>query len=53
MKEIIVEKLSEIEKENDITIIYALESGSRAWGHYKTNPNLREWIFSLIKYGSR
>lgn len=32
MKELIIQKLSEIEKENDVTILHAIESGSRAWG---------------------
>lgn len=98
----ISKKLDEIEKENNITILYACESGSRAWGfdndlsdwdvrfiykrnnvqdylalsnvsdvieymgdkmdfvgwdvkkalnlHYTSNPNLREWLLSPIKY---
>jgi len=32
MKDIILNKLSEIEKENNIKILYAVESGSRGWG---------------------
>ncbi|WGD35881.1 nucleotidyltransferase domain-containing protein [Olleya sp. YS] len=32
MKTKILEKLSEIEKENNIEILFAVESGSRAWG---------------------
>lgn len=102
MNDIILEKLGKLEKDNNITILYAVESGSRAWGHhnpdsdydirfiyknnnineyltinnkkdviesndglydivgwdikkalllhYKSNPNLREWILSPIKY---
>jgi len=32
MKEAILEKLKEIEKRFNVTVIYAVESGSRAWG---------------------
>ena len=32
MKDIIIEKLAEIERIEDITILHAVESGSRAWG---------------------
>ncbi|MDN4494088.1 nucleotidyltransferase domain-containing protein [Ureibacillus aquaedulcis] len=32
MEEIIVEKLKEIEKQNHVKILFAVESGSRAWG---------------------
>ena len=32
MKELIQQKLLELEKEEGITILYACESGSRAWG---------------------
>lgn len=102
MKEQIIEKLREIEKEKNLTILLAVESGSRAWGqsnensdydvrfiykhndiseylilnkfkdvyefddglydvvgwdikkalylHFKSNPNLREWLISPIVY---
>lgn len=102
MKTEITDKLIEIENENDVVILYACESGSRAWGfdnaesdydvrfiykmnnlheyltlsdtsdvieymdenldivgwdikkalklHYSSNPNLREWLISPIKY---
>ena len=33
MKEIILEKLKQIEKNHNITVLYAVESGSRAWGY--------------------
>lgn len=32
MRDVIVNKLGEIEKENNIKILYAVESGSRGWG---------------------
>ena len=32
MKELIIEKLAQIEREEDIRILHAVESGSRAWG---------------------
>lgn len=32
MRDIILGKLKEIERENDIKILYAIESGSRGWG---------------------
>lgn len=102
MKSRIIDELERIELDNDVSVIYACESGSRAWGfdyegsdydvrfiykrnnvkeylslsqksdviesadddldivgwditkalklHYKSNPNLREWILSPIVY---
>lgn len=32
MREVILEKLREIERTENIRILYAVESGSRAWG---------------------
>jgi uncharacterized protein len=32
MREVILKKLNEIEAAEDIKILYAIESGSRAWG---------------------
>ncbi len=102
MHEMILEKLRKIEKRQNITILLAVETGSRAWGyannnsdydicfiykqndiskylvldkykdvfsendgrfdftgwdikkalylHFKSNPNIREWIISPVKY---
>ena len=40
MKKIILEKLNEIEKAENVKIIHAVESGSRAWGF--ASPE--EWL---------
>ena len=102
MKEKILRKLTEIEENRNITVLYAVETGSRAWGyanensdydirfiykhnditeylvldkfedviqveegefdfagwdvkkalhlHFKSNPNLREWLISPVVY---
>ena len=102
MHEMILEKLRKIEKRQNITVLLAVETGSRAWGyandnsdydicfmykqndisrylvldkykdvysendgmfdftgwdvkkalylHFKSNPNMREWIISPVKY---
>ncbi len=102
MKEQILHKLDEIEKTENVTVLYAVETGSRAWGHanknsdydirfiykqndisrylvldkfndvlqfedgvfdlagwdvkkalqlhFKSNPNLREWLISPVVY---
>lgn len=39
MKTIIVDKLKEIEKANNIKIVFACESGSRAWGFPSTDSD--------------
>lgn len=39
MKKIIMEKLYEIERENEIKILYAVESGSRGWGFESTDSD--------------
>ena len=50
MKEKVINELKEIEKENDITVIYACESGSRSWGlnHEKSDYDVR-FIFKRNK----
>lgn len=56
MQQLILEKLKSVAQEKDITVLHAVESGSRAWGFaspdsdydirfiYKNNP---EWYLSL------
>lgn len=39
MKTIIQEKLASLEKENDVRILFACESGSRAWGFPSTDSD--------------
>lgn len=39
MKEKILERLRQIEKDNDVRIIYAIESGSRMWGFASENSD--------------
>lgn len=39
MQNAILEKLSEIEKKYDVRILYAVESGSRAWGFESTDSD--------------
>ena len=39
MKEKILERLRQIEKDNDVKIIYAVESGSRMWGFASKNSD--------------
>lgn len=39
MKEIIIEKLNEIQYSENITILHAVESGSRAWGFASPNSD--------------
>lgn len=39
MKEIINAKLKEIEKQHDVKILYAVESGSRGWGFESTDSD--------------
>lgn len=39
MRGIIMDKLHEIEKNNDVKILYAIESGSRGWGVESTDSD--------------
>lgn len=56
MKEKIQEQLQNLEKQQDIKILYAVESGSRAWGFASTNSDWdvrfiyihrRDWYLSI------
>ena len=44
MRETILEKLNEIEKKENVRILLAVESGSRAWGFLSTSAP--RWIIS-------
>ena len=39
MRQILIDRLKDIEKEKNITILYAAESGSRAWGFESTDSD--------------
>ena len=39
MREIIIEKLKQIERDHGVTILYACESGSRSWGFESTDSD--------------
>lgn len=39
MKEQILQKLKEIEKAENVTVLFAVETGSRAWGHANENSD--------------
>lgn len=56
MKDLILQKLAELEKEKNIRILYACESGSRAWGFASPNSDWdvrfiyahhRDWYLSI------
>lgn len=56
IQEEILNKLAEIEKEHDVTIFYACESGSRAWGFHSENSDYdvrflyahhRDWYLTI------
>lgn len=58
MRDKIIKRLSEIEKEYDIQIVYAVESGSRAWGFASVTSdydvrfiyvNKPEWYLGLFE----
>lgn len=39
MRDIILQKLQEIERDNNVTILFAIESGSRGWGFHSTDSD--------------
>ena len=58
MRQEIINKLNEIEKKEDVKIIYAVESGSRAWGFPSLDSDFdarfiyvhqRDWYVSLVE----
>lgn len=58
MKKTIIKKLEELEKEHDIKIFHAVESGSSAWGFASQDSDYDvrflyyhrpEWYFSVLK----
>lgn len=49
MRDRIIAELSKIEKEQDVQIIYACESGSRAWGFPSKDSNLTGEIKELLR----
>ena len=58
MRKIILEKLAEIEKTNDVKILYGVESGSRGWGFESKDSDYDvrfiyihkpEWYLSILE----
>jgi hypothetical protein len=48
----IIEQLSIIEEQNSITILYACESGSRAWGFASTDSDWDERFFPSARFAA-
>ena len=56
MRDAILEKLYEIEKDNNVTVLFAIESGSRAWGFHSPDSDYdvrfvymhqKDWYLSI------
>jgi predicted nucleotidyltransferase len=57
MKEIVLHKLHEIEEAHGVKVLYAVESGSRAWGFESTDSDYdirfiyahnKNWYLSIL-----
>ena len=60
MKEIVVEALAQIEREHDVRVLLAVESGSRAWGFASPDSDYdvrfvyahrEDWYLSVFERG--
>ena len=46
MNVLVPEKLAEIERDYDVTVLWAIESGSRAWGFESPDSNLMYVLYT-------
>lgn len=60
MKNLIIEKIKEIEDKSNVKVLFAVESGSRAWGYSSNNSDYDvrfiycpppEWYLSIDPQG--